>query len=176
MKNSPLLSIVSRDFLFTRMISTFVRRFQTVTMETGVTIRQITLDDSARIAELSQQLGYPSSADEIRKRLKALNDDKDHCTFSAIVEETVVGWIHAYYAVRIESDPFVEIGGLVIDEIYRGQHIGEKLVTVVTNWARMKGVGALRVRSNTQRHPAHQFYKHIGFKEIKEQKIFSLDL
>lgn len=145
-------------------------------METNVSIRQVTLNDSVSIAELSLQLGYPSSANEIRKRLIELVNDKDNCTFAAVIDGKVVGWIHAYYAIRIESAPFVEIGGLVIDENYRGRHIGEKLVTVVTNWARMKGVKTLRIRSNTQRLQAHQFYRHIGFKEIKEQKIFTFDL
>ena len=145
-------------------------------METDVKIRQMRSDDCVRISELSDQLGYPSSADEIRTRMTELARDKANCTFAAVIDEQVVGWVHAYYAVRIESAPFVEIGGLVVDENYRSRHIGEKLVAVVTNWALMKGVKTLRVRSNTRRLPAHQFYRHIGFQEVKEQKVFVLNL
>lgn len=145
-------------------------------MEASVSIRQVNPDDSASLANLSLQLGYPSSADEIRARMNDLTSDKSNCIYAAVIDGIVVGWIHAYYAVRIESPPFVEIGGLVVDENYRGRHIGEKLVTVVTNWAMMKGVKTLRVRSNTRRLEAHQFYRHIGFQEIKEQKVFTLNL
>jgi len=133
-------------------------------------------DDCLRIAELSDQLGYPSSAEEIRTRMNELARDKANCTFVAVIDKQVIGWIHAWYALRIESAPFVEIGGLVVDENFRGRYIGEKLVTVVTNWALMKGVKTLRVRSNIKRVAAHQFYQHIGFQEIKEQKVFILNL
>ncbi len=50
----------------------------------------------------------------------------DNCAFVAIIEGKIIGWIHAFKALRIETKPFIEIGGLVVDEIYREKKVLEK--------------------------------------------------
>ncbi len=35
-------------------------------------------------------------------------------------DKNVIGWIHVFIAVRIESETFAEIGGLVVNENIRG--------------------------------------------------------
>lgn len=91
-------------------------------------------------------------------------------------DETVIGWIHGFYSLRVESDAFVEIGGLVIDERYRRKGVGKMLVNEVIEWSRRMNIHKIRVRSNAIRTDAHTFYESIGFTETKEQKIFDLNL
>ena len=94
----------------------------------------------------------------------------------AKVGDTVVGWIHVFYSLRLESHSFCEIGGLVVHEDYRGRGIGSMLVGSVKDWCISLDCPTLKVRSNILRVPAHQFYKNLGFQEKKQQKIFELPL
>lgn len=139
-----------------------------------ITFREITIDDAAVLASLSLQFGYPVSDGEMQGRVAQVLARKDHCTFVALAEQKVVGWIHGFHALRLESDPFVEIGGLVVDENLRGQGIGRQLIEQVKEWAHAESVAKLRVRCNTQRTDTHKFYLKAGFSESKEQKVFDL--
>ena len=40
----------------------------------------------------------------------------NHTAFVALTDEKIVGWIHGFRALLLESKPFVEIGGLLVDE------------------------------------------------------------
>jgi len=81
-----------------------------------MTIRLATTEDSNAIAGLSNQLGYQSFEDAMKRRLHLLLEDSNHVVFVALKEAQIVGWVHGFYTMRVESDPFVEIGGLVVDE------------------------------------------------------------
>ncbi|MBD0331636.1 MAG: GNAT family N-acetyltransferase [Chitinophagaceae bacterium] len=139
-----------------------------------VKIRSFQLNDVHAINQLSQQLGYPATVKETEYCIKEVLSLKYNVVFVAVVEHVVVGWIHGFKAVRIESQPFIEIGGLVVDKNYRNRQIGKKLVERVKEWCLEKNIFVLRLRSNTRRKEAHQFYYALGFTEIKEQKVFEL--
>ncbi len=68
-------------------------------------VREMTQSDATQVALLSNQLGYPSSASDIKKRLGAMTQEAD---FAAFVRETeqgrVAGWIHVYVVRLVESD------------------------------------------------------------------------
>jgi len=145
-------------------------------MESGIVVREAIVGDSKAIAVLSGQLGYPASAEEIRERLVRLIIHPENCVFVAVGNGQIIGWIHAFHTFRLESQSFVEIAGLVVDENSRRRKIGKELVSSVIDWARQLSTASVRVRSNTKRHAAHEFYRHIGFNEVKDQKIFSLDI
>lgn len=145
-------------------------------MPENIHIRPITENDAAVITALSKQLGYSLSTEETGINILKVLADKDHAAFAAVMDNQVVGWIHVLKAIRIESSPFIEIGGLVIDENYRKQGIGKLLVTKAKEWTKEKQLDKLRVRCNRKRHEAHQFYSALGFKEAKEQKVFEINL
>lgn len=94
----------------------------------------------------------------------------------AVYNENVIGWIHAFQSFCIESLPFIEIGGLVVDEIYRGKRVGKTLMKCVKEWCIDQEIYSMRVRTQSKRMDAHEFYKALRFKEIKEQKVFQLDV
>jgi GNAT superfamily N-acetyltransferase len=141
-----------------------------------VTIRNITIEDFEEVNDLSLQLGYQLSVAETREQIEKVIATESHCAFVAVSEERVIGWIHAFVALAIESKSFVEIGGLVVDEKYRSHGIGKKLIEKIKECAVSKKINTLRVRTNTKRLETHVFYLRNGFTEIKEQKIFQLQL
>ena len=137
-------------------------------------LRELTITDAEPIANLSSQLGYDASVSETKVWLQEILQRKDHCVFGAVQGDKLIGWIHGFYTLRLESGAFVEIGGLVVEESYRGTGAGRKLVEQVRAWAKQKGASKVRVRCNAKRTDTHDFYKAIGFKEVKEQKIFDI--
>jgi hypothetical protein len=72
---------------------------------------------------------------------------------------------------RLTSELFLEIGGLVVKVSEREKGIEEMLVqhldTLVNNGTE------IRVRCISIREDAHRFYSNINYIEFKEQKVFS---
>ncbi|HET7213518.1 MAG TPA: GNAT family N-acetyltransferase [Terriglobia bacterium] len=142
-----------------------------------VRIRAAQIGDAGRLAELSGQLGYPSSVASVRKRLRNLLADRDHAIWVAESEAgAVAGWIHVFVKRLLESDREVEIGGLVVDQDFRGQGAGKALVERAERWAKARRLTSVYVRSNIIRKDAHIFYQKLGYKIIKTQSAFRKEL
>ena len=144
--------------------------------EIEISIRIAEINDSESITELSNQLGYKSKNSDIQERLKIILENAENCVYVAIENGKILGWIHGFYSLRIESEFFVEIGGLVVDENYRKCGIGKKLVDKITDWTKLKNCEKVKVRCNVIRKESHRFYENIGFEINKEQKIFNKHL
>jgi len=142
-----------------------------------VRVRSATMEDAGAIADLSGQLGYPSSAASVRRRLRNLLAKPDHAIWVAQNSGgSVAGWIHIFVYELLESDRLAEIGGLVIDENFRGQGAGKALVERAERWAKARRLGSVYVRSNIIRNEAHVFYQKQGYTIIKTQHAFRKDL
>lgn len=141
-----------------------------------IQIKPLAAEHAQDVQRLSKQLGYPLSFDEVEKNVQEVTLTGGHVAFVAITDKKVVGWIHAFKAIFLESKPFIEIGGLVVDENLRGKGIGKQLVERVKQWCLEKNISCLRVRSQVKRKEAHQFYMGAGFAEIKEQKVLQMNL
>ncbi|HET9824970.1 MAG TPA: GNAT family N-acetyltransferase [Chitinophagaceae bacterium] len=140
-----------------------------------ISLRRISARDAADVTALCGQLGYPLSQGQIFDNINAVLDSKDHDAYVATFNDQVVGWIGLAQAIMIESLPFCEINGLVIDENHRGKGIGKLLVERAREWAAQKGHHTVRLRCNIKRTEAHQFYDHLGFKRVKQQTTFEID-
>ncbi len=136
------------------------------------TIRIANITDSQAITDLSNQLGYQSSSSDIKKRLTEVLAHPENKVFVATDNKKIVGWVHGFYTIRVESDPCVEIGGLVVDENSRSQGIGKTLVEKVNEWAKSVNCTKIRVRCNAIRTESHIFYEKTGFILNKQQKVF----
>ncbi len=142
----------------------------------NIKTRIVDASDCEDIAQLSSQLGYAISLEDTKKNIQLIIESINDIAYVALVDDLVVGWIHIFYTVRIESTPFCEIGGMVTDAEHRSKGIGKALIEATKEWCRAKGVAKLRVRSNVKRTDAHRFYLNAGFKEMKEQKVFEIAL
>lgn len=141
--------------------------------ETRVRIRTMRLEDSAAVAELATQLGYPSTAEQIERRFATIREAPDAQVWVAEnAEGAVVGWLHLYGTRQIESEPYAEIGGLVVEETARGRGIGRALMETAEASARERGYAVVRVRSNVIRTQTHEFYKGLGYEVVKSQVRF----
>jgi ribosomal protein S18 acetylase RimI-like enzyme len=145
--------------------------------ESIVKIRRARQADSARIAELSGQLGYPTSARAMAGRLKMALRKKDGACFVAETkEEGVVGWVHVSVTPLLEVERRAEVNGLVVNEGVRCRGAGWSLMQAAEAWAREQRCKGMSVRSNVLRERAHGFYLRHGYEHYKTQKAFRKEL
>jgi GNAT superfamily N-acetyltransferase len=137
------------------------------------TIRLARPEDAEALTNLAGQLGYPSTVAQIRKRFEMLLErSEENAVFVAESDGNILGWVHTHIYTLLVDDPETEIGGLVVDEKYRGQSIGEKLMRAAEAWTLEKGCSSVYLRSNVIRTQAHEFYKRLGYDIVKSQYAF----
>ena len=137
------------------------------------TIRLAVAADAGRIAVLAGQLGYPSTADHVLRQLGRLQTSPEHAVFVAEASEgLVVGWVHVHAHHFLAHDPHAEIGGLVVDENFRGAGAGRLLMQQAEQWARKQGYRDVVLRSNVIRERAHKFYESLDYTVTKTQQHF----
>lgn len=136
-------------------------------------IRTMVESDAARVRDLSEQLGYPMSLEDVSTRVRKIVSLPEHKALVAIEDGVVVGWLHCFVSYLIEvPHTFVEIGGLIVDEGARGTGVGHLLVAAAESWTREQGHSDIRVRSASHRAGAHEFYHKLGFTLLKTQMRF----
>lgn len=132
-------------------------------------IRTALESDSTGINEVSKFLGYNElSKDQAHEKLLYLINSPVDNVYVSEVDGLIVGWIHVFYAPKLASESFYEIGGLVVNPEFRGHGIGRNLVQYVIEKFKAK----FRVRCNEKRIESHQFYELIGFNSKKVQRVF----
>ncbi len=140
-------------------------------------VRGMTPRDLGAAAELSGQLGYRSTEEEVERRFRDLARDRDGAVL--VAEDgggRVLGWIHVCGRRFLESDPIAEVFGLVVDAGTRRQGIGRALLREAEKWARGRGYSTMRIRSNMKRIDAKPFYEGMGYQVIKSQYVFQRTL
>lgn len=138
-----------------------------------VRVRRMTEADAEPVNELVRQLGYESDVGKTETAIRAVLGSEVGDAF--VAEDAaghIIGWAHVFMVPYIESGPNAELGGLVVDEKYRGSGAGRALIDHVEAWARERGAGELCLRTNIVRAGAHKFYEHVGFEVQKTQHKF----
>lgn len=141
-------------------------------MPESVRLRSATPGDASEVARLSAQLGYPVTETAIRGRLTQFAVSPAHVAVIAEVSGTVIGWAAAEQRLVLESEPRVEITGLVVDAAVRGSGVGRLLVAELERWAIARGCREVCVRSNVLRTESHPFYERLGFERVKTQHSY----
>jgi N-acetylglutamate synthase-like GNAT family acetyltransferase len=142
-----------------------------------VKIREYKTHDIPKILELCTQLGYSTDPKGLEIRLKEISKDPTRKFFvSTDDQDNVLGWIHVWGMLQVESAGNAQIAGLVVDEVVRGQGHGRALISHAENWARENGYQSLYLLSRIQREGAHRFYEKMGFKNYKTSYAFAKEL
>jgi GNAT superfamily N-acetyltransferase len=141
-----------------------------------LSIRRLAVDDAEVAAELCSQLGYPSSSDDLRKRIEERSRSTDSVAFAAVLDGQVVAWIDGFIEQHLQGPAGVVIGGLVVRDGVRGMGIGKRLCVEIEDWARSKSIQLVRVRSQIMREDAHRFYLRDGYRKVKTSVVFEKPL
>jgi len=145
----------------------------TKSKERRLVIRRARTSDASRLAELSGQLGYPTTAAEIIERMRKLKAASPNALYVAESPDSgVLGWTHVSVTHLLEVGTRAELNGLVIAEGQRSLGAGAKLLEAAEVWACKHGCPSMSVRSNVVRERAHNFYLRHGYEHYKTQKAF----
>jgi GNAT superfamily N-acetyltransferase len=139
---------------------------------TKLRIRRAKASDVARLAELSGELGYPTTTAEMKVRLKRVKPAVNNAIFVAEDDGEVIGWTHVSVSYLLEVPLRAEINGLIVSEATRSRGTGARLLEAAEAWARTKKCEGMSVRSNVIRERAHAFYERNGYEHYKTQKSF----
>jgi predicted N-acetyltransferase YhbS len=136
-------------------------------------IRDARTGDEPELASLTTELGYPSTPEEIARRLPSvLAGDDQRFLVAADDNDRAIGWIHVALIRTIENDAHAQIMGLVVTAAQRSAGIGARLLAEAEAWARAKGMESVRVRSNVTRERTHGFYLRAGYAITKTSYLF----
>lgn len=137
------------------------------------TIRPMRDADVGRVADLTAQLGYPSTVADIDARFAYVRSRRDDEVLVAVdASDEPIGWIHVSRFASLEASELALIGGMVVDEEHRSAGIGEALLAASEAWAREHGARTMVVRSRVTRERAHRFYERHGYATVKTSHVF----
>lgn len=140
-------------------------------------IRTAQPEDAEVVASLSEELGYPTDPEVMKRRIERLNTHpEENAVFLACLQSRVVGWIHVSILQPLQADAHALIGGLVITNDCRGAGIGASLIARAEEWAKRQGSNKMRVTSRINREAAHRFYLREGYNQTKTSAVFEKNI
>lgn len=138
-----------------------------------IRVRRARASDIAQLTPLCGQLGYPSSAEDVRARLAGIEAAPLHALWVAETSDgKLAGFLNAFVMRTIDTDARVEVAALVVDDALRSRGVGKLLIEQVEIWGRENGCKMIGLRSNVLRDRAHKFYERLGYVHYKTQKSF----
>lgn len=141
-----------------------------------IKIRAISIDDVKEVCTIcSEDLGYPCDLFLVTEKTKNLNVNRE-AVFVALIDESVVGFIHVEKYDVLYFETMANILGLAVKSEYRNNGIGKNLINAAEEWAVENQIKAMRLNSGISRANAHDFYRHLGYDSEKEQIRFKKNL
>ena len=133
-------------------------------MTAEIAIRDAILEDSASIANLLDELGYPSLPDGVRQRLARLLHREDSRVFVAERSAKVLGVLGLHRVPVLTSiNDVAMIVALVVTTKARRTGVGRTLLARAEDEARVWRCGRIIVTSAERRAEAHAFYEQVGY-------------
>lgn len=136
-------------------------------------IRPATLEDAAILADLTGQLGYPTSEAQLVARLRPVLASSNDVVLVAVDDvDRPIGWVHVSRELLLEATDTASLQGLVVDDAHRSGGVGAELLRAAEAWARANGCIRMTVRSRIARERAHRFYEREGYVLEKTSHVF----
>jgi GNAT superfamily N-acetyltransferase len=131
-----------------------------------MTIREATLDDVERIADLFGQLGYAAQPDRIGQQLRTLIDSRSGQALVAEAGGVLAGVavVHMMQPIHVDA-AWALLSALVVDEAHRSSGVGARLLAAAERFALENGCTQLELSSSATRTRAHRFYEQNGYRE-----------
>jgi len=127
-------------------------------------IRPAQLADGDQIADLVTELGYPTSVDQMRRRLHAIQGDPDFSTHVASTHDRIIGFVGTRCGPYYEGDGlYGQIMILVVSHKHRRTGVGRALMQAAEQELTTRGATTLVVGTGNQRSDAHAFYESLGY-------------
>ena len=141
-----------------------------------VKIRTVSIDDANEVCTIcGKDLGYPCNLSLVTEKIKNIDGNRE-AVFVALIDETIVGFIHVEKYNLLYFETMANILGLAVKAEYQNNGIGKKLIHAAEDWAVKNNIKVMRLNSGISRTKAHDFYRHLGYDSEKEQIRFEKNL
>ena len=129
-----------------------------------LTIRYAEPGDASVLAQLMCELGYETTATEMRRRLKSIFSDARFRTSVAEFNGHVCGMIGTLTHASHEHNDFTaKITALVVSRKHRRSGIGRALIAAAERDFAEKRVTRVSLTTRFTREHAHRFYQALGY-------------
>lgn len=139
-------------------------------------IRQAVPEDAPALALLLDQLGYPTDAADVPKRLEnvyarpgstVLVAENENGDVAGVVTVLLLQTLHT-------NEPAAWLTAVVVEEKSRGKGVGSALVKRAEEWAAEHGALRISLTSALHRESAHEFYKARDYEHtgVRLSKVF----
>ncbi len=133
-------------------------------LDANVRIRAARLSDVSQLAALMCELGYETTSDEMRARLKSIAKDVRYSTFVAKIGTELCGMIGTLTHMSHEhNDLSGKIVALVVSEKHRRSGVGRALIAAAEKDFAKRNVTRLTLTTRFERDEAHRFYQKLGY-------------
>jgi len=142
--------------------------------EQQLIIKDATAEDILALAGLMNDLGYPTTPEEMGLRFGHIFNHSEYKTFVVCLNEEVVGMAGVTQNYFYEQNgKYVRVLAFVINHSYTRKGIGKLLLKAVENWAIEIGATSvlLNCGNREERNEAHKFYQDRGY-QIKSYGYF----
>jgi len=142
----------------------------------GIVFRSARVADAENLRALVEELGYPTAPERLGARLTQLCGRPEHAVFVAEEGRELLGLVHVQEFHSLAAEPTALVTGLVVDPLARRRGLGGRLLSLAEDWARARGLAAVRLRARVARLEAHAFYRQRGYEAAKTQLQFRKEL
>ena len=124
------------------------------------------LTDTEAIWRMNKEvMEYDYPLEQTRDKLKNALADQGQCVLVAVLDGTVVGYIHL-----VDFPHMKNVLALAVLTEYRRRGAASALLAAGEQWARETGAAGMRLDSGVERTGAHACYAKAGFVERKLHK------
>ena len=131
-------------------------------------IRKATMKDAEALLSLYEDLGYPTTASKLARRLETILSQPHYGCLLAERNGEILGFLGYVKLFFFEADgSYYRILALSVAKEARRQGIASRLIDELKKQA-VKEVKALALNSGltAERNAAHQFYQAVGFEKV----------
>lgn len=136
-----------------------------------IKIRRVTMADARELLPLVNQLGYPTTEENLIARIALYQHSPCDRSWIAIEDDHIVGCIalHLYDLFHC-TERFARIVSLIVRDTHRRQGIGKRLLRKAELYARSQNCTTLELSSSLKRIKlgTHHFYEALGYKNEGE--------
>jgi GNAT superfamily N-acetyltransferase len=131
-----------------------------------IIIRDGHTSDLAALTLLVNELGYPTTLEEMKGRFLKISVHPDYKTIVAILNSEVVGMAGLAKGLFYEKNgAYLRVLALVVKQNSRGMGIGKVLLTAAEDWAREQYLTTVLINcgNRDEREHAQKFYHEMGY-------------
>ncbi len=124
----------------------------------NIQIKPIHKDDILQIIPLLRKLNTKTPLEILKKRVVEISLFSNYECIGLFKDDDLIGISGLWYSTRHYIGKSVEPDHVIIDESFRGQHLGKQFFKWIHNYTQQKGCEAIELNAYTSNPKSHKFY------------------